>query len=169
MKALAELACRSKRSLPRSSQWSNWVVGVPGQTCCTKQDQLPESQSIEEHSVVQDPLCGSQATVNKINSSIKSWLYADQFLKPEELVMFGQLLMLVWGSIMLSLKLWLLSQEHFWKLPAFQSFEKAFSIQICIDTTFSKTNPSQTQAFLFFTPTNSSRRSKKSTEKILSI
>ena len=29
-----------------------------------------------------------QQDVNKISSSIKSWLYADQLLKPEELVMF---------------------------------------------------------------------------------
>ena len=29
-----------------------------------------------------------QQDVNKILSSVKSWLYADQFLKPEEIVMF---------------------------------------------------------------------------------
>ena len=29
-----------------------------------------------------------QLDVNKIHSSVKSWLYADQFLKPEEVVMF---------------------------------------------------------------------------------
>ena len=93
--------------------------------------------------------CGSVdlrvGDINAINSSIKSWLYADLLEKPSELVMcrpasYGGLV-----SLVSSLRPWLLSSKHSLRPLQIQSSEEVCCILPCTDTMFCPIPVSQTQ------------------------
>ena len=97
--------------------------------------------------------------VNSVTSSVKSWLYADQLVKPEEKMYRPSTQYIMW-----SWKLLLALSEHSWKQHAILSSSQAFSIPCYSDIMCLKTNPSPTLGIHLSTTKTSSTQSEVSTK-----